>query len=283
MEKSKEKILEYMRQVLDLGIKETLLVSKAPVEEGALIHGIPRIGVILDGQIEYRFFQDQKLKTTAREAGTAYYCCSNGYLYGNRTTPYKSISICYYGEYIRAIYSEYDTPHTTEFDTYYHTNTPLSKIGQKLLKTLDDIEKDKAYAESASKLLEALLLITMEDIRRSDPKEGTPSDRFWVEIELYLRLHHGEAISQKSIAKKFQLSPSYVSHLIKKISGNDFTSLLSGYRLEHATNLLRQTWLSVDEIAERCGFKYTSYFITRFKKCYGVTPHVFRNQNSKKS
>lgn len=282
MKKSKEKILKYMNQALDSGIGKVLLVSKAPAEEGALIHGIPRIGIILDGEVEYRSFQDQKLKTTVCKAGDAYYCSKNGYLYADLNNTGKSFSICYYGEYIRAVYSEYNTSSEHQFDIYYHTNTALSTAGQKLLETLDEIEKDKIYAKNAPKLLEVLLLITIEDIERSNSGGRAPSARLWVEIDLYIRLHYNEPITRKSVAGKFNISPSYLSHLAKKTNGDDFTSLLTKFRLAHACKLLRQTRLSVDEIADRCGFKYTTYFITRFKKHYKVTPHVFRNQAVKK-
>ena len=257
MEKSKEKILEYMHQALGTGINKVLLVSKSPAEEGALIHGIPRIGLILDGEIEYRSFQDQKLKTTVCKASDAYYCSKNGYLYANLNNISKSFSICYYGEFIRAVYSEYNASSKPEFEVYYHTNTALSAAGQKLLEALDEIEKDREYAKNAPKLLEILLLTTIEDIKRSNPGGLNPSGRLWVEIDLYMRLHYNAEITRKSVAEKFNISPSYLSHLTKKITGNDFTSLLTEHRLTHACKLLRQTRRSIDEIAERAAASNT--------------------------
>jgi LacI family transcriptional regulator len=47
-------------------------------------------------------------------------------------------------------------------------------------------------------------------------------------------------------------------------------------RLERARALLRQTTLSVAEIARRCGFTNPEYLNVAFKRAYGVTPGRFR-------
>ena len=87
-----------------------------------------------------------------------------------------------------------------------------------------------------------------------------------------------------SFRKMQLLEPSKDAEiLIKRFSGMDFTSLLCFYRLKQAERFLCHSHKSVDEISEQCGFSYTSYFITRFKKRYGVTPHVFRNQVTTKT
>jgi AraC-like DNA-binding protein len=278
MEKNtKSKALKYLNQALELSYDKVLLVSKAPAEEGALIHAIPRIAMILEGQAEYSFFKDNELKTIILDAGSAFYCGMNGYLYMIRSASSRSVSICFYGEYLRVTYSEFNDS-KIENDFFYHTDITFSAAGHKLLEVFDEITKNKRYEKNAAKLLELLLLISIEDVERSNSGGETPSGRLWAEIDLYIRLHFHDAITRKSIAEKFQISPSYTSHLIKKISGHDFTAMLTEYRLEHAVSLLNQTWQSIDEIAEHCGFKYTSYFITRFKKRYGITPHVFRKK-----
>ena len=49
------------------------------------------------------------------------------------------------------------------------------------------------------------------------------------------------------------------------------------YRIERAARKLRNSQLSVTEIAFSCGFNDLSYFIKTFKNIKGVTPTKFRN------
>ncbi|MFR4621785.1 MAG: helix-turn-helix domain-containing protein [Lachnospiraceae bacterium] len=40
--------------------------------------------------------------------------------------------------------------------------------------------------------------------------------------------------------------------------------------------LLSNTNLKIDDIANQCGFKYGSYFNRQFTKCLGISPSEFR-------
>ena len=50
------------------------------------------------------------------------------------------------------------------------------------------------------------------------------------------------------------------------------------YRLEKSISLLRNTGMSITEIAYACGFSNTSYFCELFHKYYGTTPGKFRGR-----
>lgn len=54
---------------------------------------------------------------------------------------------------------------------------------------------------------------------------------------------------------------------------------LNHYRLEKSIFLLRNTAMSITEIAYTCGFSNTSYFCELFHKYYNTTPGKFRNKN----
>lgn len=279
MPDTKEKILNYFQNALDSGIKDALLVSSSKKEQN--IHSVPRLLFLMDGRQQIEYFSSEGLKKTIKKSGTAQYCGENGYMYSKPLTPSKGISLSYYGDFIRCMYIDYngkDRPPTSR-DTFYHTNSPLSKPGQELLKVLDGLAEKKCYQSAAASLLEALLHISIEDIRNNDEKKmlfHSSSYRLWRELDSYLRLHFKEDLSCKSIARTFNISDSHVSHLFKKFGGKGFASQLTSHRLKYARMLLTQTRLSLDEIAEQCNYNYTSYFIRSFKKKYKVTPNTFR-------
>ena len=59
---------------------------------------------------------------------------------------------------------------------------------------------------------------------------------------------------------------------IKAITGKTPVELIRAIRMEKACDLLKEGKLSIAEIAEHTGFQTSSYFITAFKKSFGITP-----------
>ena len=284
MTDKKEKLLTYFESALDMGINDTLLVSDSKEEQ--VIHSIPRLLLIMTGSQQVEYFSSDGLKKIVKGAYSAQYCGENGYMYHkhNMSIPSKVISLSYYGEFMRCMYIDYngkDLPPSSR-DIFYHTNSPISKPGQDMLKILDQFAETESYQSAAPSLLEALLHISIEDIRNNDENKilfHSSSYKLWRELDSYLKSHFREDLSRKKIAEAFSMSQSHVSHLFKKFGGKDFTSILTNYRLKHAEMLLRQTKLSLDEIAEQCNYNYTSYFIRIFKKQYNMTPNNFRCQS----
>ncbi len=69
-------------------------------------------------------------------------------------------------------------------------------------------------------------------------------------------------------------------HELFNLSPKDF---LQAARIKHACSLLKQTDLSVKEIAYSCGFSNPHYFATSFKATTGLTPSEFREKNKRHS
>lgn len=59
---------------------------------------------------------------------------------------------------------------------------------------------------------------------------------------------------------------------LKSITGRTPIELIRAIRMEKACDLLKEGRLSVAEIAEQSGFQTSSYFITVFRKTFGMTP-----------
>jgi len=85
--------------------------------------------------------------------------------------------------------------------------------------------------------------------------------------------------SVKELAKKVNLSPSYLSDLLKKETGLNAKDHIHYFAIEHAKSILLKTNYSVSEIAYSLGFEYPQYFSRLFKQKTGKTPLEFRNLN----
>jgi AraC-like DNA-binding protein/mannose-6-phosphate isomerase-like protein (cupin superfamily) len=93
--------------------------------------------------------------------------------------------------------------------------------------------------------------------------------------------HFCRTCTLESIAKQFGFSTAYVSTLIKKRAGRNFSDLRRQYRLEHAAHLLKSSSETIENVAEQSGYANISFFYRAFKQHYGCTPSEYRNQKDK--
>lgn len=94
----------------------------------------------------------------------------------------------------------------------------------------------------------------------------------------YIYNNYQTNIQVKDIAGSCFLNEFYYMRLFKKYMNMTVNEYLNRYRLQKAINYLVNTNLSVTEIAYKCGFASSSYFIVKLKKMYNKTAKEIRNQ-----
>lgn len=83
-------------------------------------------------------------------------------------------------------------------------------------------------------------------------------------------------LSLNHISDRFGMNGKYVSQLFKEAFGVKFVDFLIGLRLEHAQRQLRETNISIYEIARQVGYEHAISFGRIFKKIVGVSPGDYR-------
>lgn len=86
--------------------------------------------------------------------------------------------------------------------------------------------------------------------------------------------------SLTQLADRFQISIAYVSYLINKETGQNFTDYVWELRLAKAKELLDSPDGSIDEISVAVGYLNTSSFRRKFKKATGITPSQYRSKKN---
>lgn len=81
------------------------------------------------------------------------------------------------------------------------------------------------------------------------------------------------------IAGRLHYNPNYLSEIFKKELGQSFSDYLANFRYTMAKKWLKETDLSVKEIAERLQYNNSQNFIRFFRKLEGITPGKYREQN----
>jgi AraC-like DNA-binding protein len=92
----------------------------------------------------------------------------------------------------------------------------------------------------------------------------------------HVSAHAGEKLAVSRAAALVGMSRPQFMKTFKKVAGMTLVAYLTHVRLAHATRLLRETSLTIAEIASIAGFADQSYFDKRFKRAFGQTPKEFR-------
>lgn len=108
---------------------------------------------------------------------------------------------------------------------------------------------------------------------------GTKADREQAMVlEVLARIERDVKLNLSDLAEEQNVDVSRLSRLIKKYTGCSFMELLHTARFGRAVNLLRDTELSVTDIATAVGYENTAFFYRRFGEKYSCTPAVYRKK-----
>ena len=101
-------------------------------------------------------------------------------------------------------------------------------------------------------------------------------DRAIIEVLRYVESDYKNG-SLTEAAKLLHYDFFWLSHEIKNRTGKTYTEHLQEKRLSQSAFLLKNTTLSIEEVALAVGYENKSYFHRIFKKRYGVSPKKYRD------
>jgi len=92
----------------------------------------------------------------------------------------------------------------------------------------------------------------------------------------HIRAKYMEKLSVAQAAEMSGMSKTKFMKTFKLVSGTTLVAYLNHSRVTTAARLLKETGLSIAEIACQVGFSDQSHFDKRFKRCFGISPTQFR-------
>ncbi len=101
-------------------------------------------------------------------------------------------------------------------------------------------------------------------------------DELFVAAVRYIRNHVQQGIDVSKVVEHTQRSRSSLESRFKKYLGRSIKEEITRARIARASILLRETSMTLQEIAESCGFATASHFSRIFKQSEGVTPGSLR-------
>jgi YesN/AraC family two-component response regulator len=95
----------------------------------------------------------------------------------------------------------------------------------------------------------------------------------------YIDKHYKQDIHLESVAQELNVSASYLSREFKKSLGFSLIEFITSKRIRSARELLRNTSLSVTDIASEVGYNNVTHFHWTFKKLVGISPGQYRKMS----
>lgn len=142
---------------------------------------------------------------------------------------------------------------------------------------LEEKELSKIYV--TNKLCELLIhfkrFITKKDCRQEDGHSIELDDRNAIFRYMYSHLNEKQTLTK--ISAMFYMSESAISKYITDVTGFSFRDLLNEMRIVKAMDLLTYTDMTLNEIADLCGFTDASHISKVFNDRVGTTPKVYQN------
>lgn len=137
------------------------------------------------------------------------------------------------------------------------------------------------FINRQEQVLGSLTTRSHQDVETAPENEENPHQftlqlhRIFEEEHLYLN----PKLTIMDLAQAIGTNRTYISNYLNNVLGTTFFNYVNQYRLSYAEQLLRQTKMSIEEIADRSGFNSRSTFRRAFLKRFGCTPSHYRLQH----
>ncbi len=136
------------------------------------------------------------------------------------------------------------------------------------------------FGDMKSSYTESLKELVNQDGKNELANESNEKVAKYVQLaKNYICRNYEEDIALDSCANEVGISPFYLSHIFKDVTGQSFVEYLSIVRINEAKRLCNDDRYSIKEIAKRCGYSNITYFYRVFKKTTGMTIGEYRKEN----
>ncbi len=129
--------------------------------------------------------------------------------------------------------------------------------------------------------------ITGPDVRAGEPAQDMSRDdgdgrlaQVAETIREYIRNNYMKEISMQDAARMMNYSDAYFCKLFKQCFDQNFTSYLTGFRVNEAKKLLRDRSISVKDVSMQVGYYDSNYFAKVFKRMTGMIPSEYRDSET---
>lgn len=93
----------------------------------------------------------------------------------------------------------------------------------------------------------------------------------------FIEANYHRPITVAQVAQVAGYSPTYLTNLVRKQTGQSLYRWIVSRRMAQACSLLLGTTQTVEQIAEAVGYQHAVHFFRQFRQLYGITPQAWRS------
>ena len=151
------------------------------------------------------------------------------------------------------------------------------RVGSFLLQAMNEVVSIPEDQQTARCVMAGLLSHCLEQLSNR-AQVLTRSGALFEVVKRYIDENASLPLTRENVAKRFHITPNYLSHLFRKSGDIGFSEYLNHVRLERAKLLLKGYELKIKEVATHCGFVDSNYFCRVFRKSTARSPSQYRSQ-----
>lgn len=133
------------------------------------------------------------------------------------------------------------------------------------------------------KVLELLLYLAQMESAPQNRLTEYQSKQIEIVREIHDRLlrHMEQRVTIEELSKQYLINPTTLKSAFKAVYGTSLGAHIKQHRMEQAAKMLRDTDMSIAEIAQAVGYDSQSKFTTAFKAVFQVLPREYRKIDSR--
>lgn len=144
----------------------------------------------------------------------------------------------------------------------------LETIGFEIVSVEDDLIRIQIAHEESS--------IAIETIKSSASRSIFPSVARLQDVFEFIESNYHRPIKLKEVAQAAGYYSSYLTTLVRRITGKTVNDWIVERRLSEAKSLLIETEDSVEQVALKVGYRNINHFYCQFRDRYQKTPRAWR-------
>lgn len=246
--------------------------------EADLVYRVPfpRLELVLEGGLAHAVSRGANgLVEIVQHAGTALYVPPNSWNLPRWIEPATTLSLLFGKQKLGFSVTRWDGRGLECLD-----KQSIARLGPRagsyILLALGELGWRREDQATACLLVQALISHACDQFERQRESPARRSTQLFQAIREHVDSRYAEELTREAVARSFHISQDHLSHLFQKEAHMSFNDYLVYVRMEQAKVLLKQYDMKIKEVAHRCGFNDSNYFIRLFRKRTDRTPTEYR-------
>lgn len=145
----------------------------------------------------------------------------------------------------------------------------------------EDFEETNLLSEANRHLVFYTLQKLVENAVDTGHKKST--EKQMSDILFYINHNFTKKITVESTAREFGFAGNYFGKMFFSRIGVSFKDYVNNVRLNYGYSLVIENEQTIEKIASACGFGERTYFATKFRQQFGMTPTECRGEERRQT